>query len=296
MGELFLRYEYPLAASQLMLAMLGMGATLRVADFVEVLRYPTGIVLGLALQLLGVPLLAFATGRLFGLEPGLAVGLVLVAAVPGGTLSNVLTYFARANVPLSISLTAVTTLGSLVTTPVVLALFASAHLAADFEMPVARIAGEIAYCLLGPLSLGMALGNAFPSRREALASWSIRASLGVIALMVVGAVSADRVDAMQYGGAALGTLVLFSAAVFVAGYAVCTAAGLRSEDRMAIAIEACFRNTSLALLVKASAFPVVAGVPDPVADGAFFVALLYAGLAGAVVTGPVVWHRRARAV
>ena len=67
MGELFLRYEYYLAASQLMLAMLGMGATLRIADFVEVVRYPRAVLLGLAIQLLGVPLVAFGVGRGFGL-------------------------------------------------------------------------------------------------------------------------------------------------------------------------------------------------------------------------------------
>ena len=143
MGNLYLQYEFYFASAQLVLAMLGMGATLRGRDFMEVVRSPKGFGLGLFAVLVAGPLLALGVGRLFGLEPGLATGLVLVAAVPGGTLSNLLTYFAHGNVALSVSLTATATVGCLASTPVVLRLFATGLEDGAFVMPVAKVASDI---------------------------------------------------------------------------------------------------------------------------------------------------------
>jgi bile acid:Na+ symporter, BASS family len=291
-AELYLRYEYAIASTQLALAMLGMGATLRLADFADVIRFPKGVLIGLGTQLLLVPLVAFAFGRVFGLAPGLATGLVLVAAVPGGTFSNVLTWFARGHVPLSITLTAVTTVGALVTTPLVLRVLASEHLPAAFEMPTGRIAYEIGLCLLGPLALGMALGNTFPQRREALARWAIRGSVLLIGVIVAGGIAAERVDASAHGSGVFVALFAFAGLVFAFGFGLCGALGLDSSQRMAVGIEAAFRNTSLALMVKASVFPVFPGVADPFGDAVLFVVLLYGGVALPVVLIPLFWHRR----
>ena len=94
---------------QLLLAMVGMGATLRIEDFALVFRYPRGLALGLALQLLFVPALAAIYIAVLGLGEGWAVGLILVAAVPGGAMSNLLTHIGKGSVPLSIVVTTVTT-------------------------------------------------------------------------------------------------------------------------------------------------------------------------------------------
>jgi hypothetical protein len=101
-SAVFFRYEYPLAAAQLAFAMIGMGATLTVEDLLKVLRVPRGFAVGLAVQLLLIPALALGVSTAFALSAGLAAGLVLVAAVPGGSMSNVFTYFARGNIALSI--------------------------------------------------------------------------------------------------------------------------------------------------------------------------------------------------
>lgn len=291
-GDLYLRYEYTIASTQLALAMVGMGATLRMADFADVVRFPKGAIAGLALQLLLLPLLAFALGRVSGLAPGLATGLILVAAVPGGTFSNVLTWFARGHVPLSITLTAVTTVGALVTTPLLLRLLASEHLPAALSMPAGRIAWEIGLCLIGPLALGMALGHRLPPHREAIARWAIRASVVLIGVIVAGGIAAERVDATAHGASIFAVLLGFASLAFVAGFGLCGVLGLDSPQRMAVGIEAAFRNTNLALLVKASVFPVVPGVADPFGDAVLFVVLLYAGVALPVVMLPLLWHRR----
>lgn len=292
MGAFYLAHEYWFATSQLFLAMLGMGATLRVEDFAAVARAPTGMAAGLLTQLVCVPLLALAVGRLFALPPGVAVGLVLVAAVPGGTMSNVLTYLARGNTPLSIALTAVSTLGCLVTTPLVMRIFAAEHLSASFEMPADRISAEIALTLLGPLAAGMALGARRPGWREPFSRWCIRGSLCVIGMMVIGGAAAGRIDPAAYGWVTPLAIVVFSVLCMNAGILLSRLMRLPRRDRIAVGIEAGVRNTNLALLIKASVFPAELGVVDPIGDGAFFVALLYGGVALFVVLAPLLLHRR----
>lgn len=289
----YAKYEYALASSQLLFAMLGMGALLRPRDFADVFRRPRVLVLGLGLQLVVVPLVALFLVWLLEVPPGIAAGLALVAAVPGGTMSNVFTYFARGNIALSISLTAVTTLLSLVTTPTLLRLLSGTHLPPDFEMPVGQVAFEIGAVLLLPLGAGMAIGTGLPARREVFSRWSIRASFFFIMLMVVGGAGSGRLDATAYG--AIGPLAILALCVTIQSFAWAATrlAGLDVADRVAIGIEVTIRNSNLALLVKASLFPAVAGVVDPIGDGMFFVALMYGGAALPLSMIPIYQGRRA---
>jgi BASS family bile acid:Na+ symporter len=292
MSEFYLNYEYHISSTQLIFAMIGMGATVSPSDFMDVLRFPKGFALGMFSVLVLSPCLALIVGVGFDLEPGLATGLVLVASVPGGTMSNILTYFAKANVPLSISLTAVATTVCLVTTPLILRLFAGTMIGADFQMPGGRINLEIGCFLLLPLAVGIAVGHYADEKRQVLAKVFIRLSLAVIILIVVGAASADRIDAGAYGGKIVAAMACFSLLLYAGGFGLLKVAGLPTGDAIAAAIETGFRNMSLALLIKASLWPIQAGVPDPFADQIFFVALLYGGLAMVFGLIPVFAHRR----
>ena len=119
-AEFYVQYEYWFAAVQLVLAMLGMGATLTGRDFRDVVSEPRAVSLGTIIQIVIVPLSAYLFLRLLGIQDGVAVGLALIAAIPGGTVSNIFTFLARGNSALSISITALTTLACLVTTPLIL--------------------------------------------------------------------------------------------------------------------------------------------------------------------------------
>lgn len=292
MFDTYLLYEYHFASFQLILAMLGMGATLRFADFIEVLRFPKGFILGLVCVLVWSPILAFTIAHLLELQPGIATGLVLISAVPGGTMSNVLTYFARGNVPLSISLTGVATAACLFTTPLILKIFSQASGNTGFEMPAQRIALEIISFLLVPLLLGMFLGARFDEKRELLSKSAIRASLAVIVIMVIGSAGAGRVDAAAYGGKVIFSMFIFCLLLLGTGYLLSLAIRLPSKDAIAVGIEAAYRNVSLAILIKASLFPAVPGVPDAFADQVFFVALLYGAFGIVVVVPAILLYRR----
>lgn len=292
MFQLYLAYEWYFAAVQLALAMLGMGATLRVADFVDVVRRPRALLVGGAVQIVGIPLVAVAANAALQPPSGVAFGLILVAAMPGGAMSNVLTYFAKGNVPLSIALTGLVTLSCIVTTPVVLRLLTGPLVPPDFVMPVASIAFDIAACLLVPLAIGMALGAAAPASRGALARWCIRGSLAVVVCIAIGAAGAGRLDPAAYGPAALLAILALAFAAQQAGTLAGWLVGLPRADVGAIAIETNIRNTNLALLLKASLFPAVPDGADPMADAVLFVALLYGGMAGPLAVPLVLLHRR----
>lgn len=276
--------------------MLGMGALLSPRDFVSVLTAPRGLLVGLGVQLLVFPLLASGLGRALPVPPGIAAGLVLVAAVPGGTMSNVATYLARGNIALSIALTAITTVGSLVMTPLILRIFVGLHLPPDFEMPTGRIAREIGVSLLVPLALGMLIGARISDRRAGFSRWSIRGSLFVIALMVIGAGGSGRLDPERYGAIGPVAILLLALVGQLVTLGICLLARVTREDRVAIGIEATIRNTNLGILVKASLFPAVVGVIDPIGDGMFFVALLYGGAALFVAMPLILVSRRRLAV
>jgi BASS family bile acid:Na+ symporter len=295
MFETYLQYEYHFAAAQLLFVMLGMGATLGVRDFLDVFREPTAFFVGIGTQLVAAPLVALLVGVWLDPPAGLGLGLILLAAVPGGTMSNLATWLARGNVPLSISLTAVTTLGSLVMTPFLLELLMGSQLPTGFVMPAGRVAFDIAFILLGPLALGMVIGNAAPRHRLVFSRWCIYASFAMIGVIVVGSAGAGRIDASAFGWFGPGVIAIFSAAVQVAGVLPGLLLGLPRRDLVAIGVEVTIRNSNLALLLKASLFPAVPGVADPVADGVLFAVLLYGGIALPVALPLIVFGRTGQA-
>ena len=111
--------------------MLGMGLTLKLEDFQRVFLQPKMVATGVGLQYCVMPLLGWSIGELFGLHPELAAGLILVSCCPGGTASNVVVYLARANVALSVTMTAVSTLLAVVATPFLTAWLAGAKVPVD---------------------------------------------------------------------------------------------------------------------------------------------------------------------
>jgi BASS family bile acid:Na+ symporter len=288
-------YEYPLASAQLILAMLGMGALLTPRDFILEVKNPKSLVTGLSFQWVLVPLIALALGEVLPIPAGIAVGLIFVAVVPGGTMSNILTLFGRGNIALSIALTSITTVAALATTPLLLKLLVAEFLPEDFSMPVGRIARDIFGTLIIPLLLGMLLRSRTTTYYAAqLAKWAIRLSLLMILIMVVGASGSGRLSIATYGVAGVASLVIFALVVQASTQLAARIFRLATGDGLAITVEATFRNISLAVAVKATVFPAQVGVLDPIGDAVLFVALLYGGVSMFMTLVPVLIHRRLR--
>lgn len=277
MGEIYIAYEYWFAAFQLVFAMFGMGATLTTADFKDVLTEPKAVAFGTLIQLAFVPVIAYLFINAVGVAGGVAVGIALIAAIPGGTTSNIFTYFAKGNIPLSISITAITTLACLLTTPLVLGLLITQYLPTDFSMPTGQIIREIALTLLLPLMIGMAVLRALPKLAPTISKWSIRLSLLGILAIVVGSSGAGRLDMNAFGTNNLVLVIIFIILIGAIGWVAARALQLTQTDSTAIEMEVIVRNVNLGVLIKASMFPAAAGA-DPIGDMVLFTVLLYGGI------------------
>jgi BASS family bile acid:Na+ symporter len=220
------------------------------------------------------------------------VGVALVAAIPGGTMSNVFTFLARGNVALSIALTAVTSFLCLLTTPIVLGLLISQHVPTDFDMPAAKIAVEITLILMLPLVMGMVVLEVFPNAARRFSKYCILASVFIIVLIVIGASGAGRIDFDLIADRDIQILLVFIAGLATFSWFAPRLLGLNSRDSTAVNIEVTFRNGNLGLLIKASLFPAVVGVPDPIGDMVLFTVLLYGGMVFPVAAAQVYLHGR----
>ncbi len=275
-------YVVPL---QLMLAMAGMGATLAPTDFLAVLKSPQELTLGIAYQLVLVPALAVAFTLVLDLGPGWSVGLILVAACPGGATSNLLTYLARGNLPLSISLTTVVTLGSLLTIPTLLSLLAAQHLPAGFSPPIAEILFSIVVYLLVPLAFGMVL-HRVASWARTFSSWAVRASVILVLFIAISSMGTGRIEPFAHGWAPPLTVLAF--ALVLATSAPLLSRALRREepDTVALTIEVTVRNVAIALLLVFFFFD---GQEEQ--GHVLYTILLYSGVSGPATLPILFLHR-----
>ncbi len=293
MAEFYVQNEYWFAAAQLVLAMLGMGATLTGKDFRDLAREPLAVTVGTAVQLVAVPLTAYLFLRLFGIQGGVAVGIALIAAIPGGTVSNIFTFLSRGNSALSISITGITTLACLLTTPLILSLLISQQLPEDFTMPRGQVISEIALTLLLPLAVGMAYLYMYPRTAAAFSRWCIRGSLLGILFIVVGSAIAGRLDAAAFGVHNMLLVTLFTLVLTVMAWGVPRLLKLAPADVTAIEFEVVVRNINLGVLIKASLFPAAAAGTAALGDMVLFSLLLYGALQ-LLIGAPLIWMARRR--
>lgn len=288
----YAQFEYLLSAALLVLAMFGMGTTLRPVDFAGVARAPQGVLLVIVLQILVTPLLAIGLARAFSLPPEVAIGMLLVAALPGGLFSNVMTFVGRGNVALSVSATAICTLGCLVTTTFVLKTFGSTQLPDDFSMPAGRILSEISLCLLVPLTLGMVFTRMWPHWARRTTKFCIRGSLVLLGLIIVGSSVSGRMDVTQFGWKSPLAIVLSQIIAIWICYLFGAVLRLPVRDSFAVAIEVVVRNAHLGVLLKASLFPAGDEKAGLMGGGVLFVVLFYGGISLLMGGFEVVSRRR----
>lgn len=228
-----------------------LGLTLRAADFAEVLRRPRAFAVGLAGQLVMLPALGFAVAAASGLDATMAVGLMVLAACPGGASSGLLTHLARGEVALSIALTAVTSVVAMLSLPLVLdlALRAFADDALRIELPLAATVARIFVLTTLPVAAGMALRAwrpAFAQRAEPAAGRVATALFVAIVLATFWSQRAVLALHLPTIGAAC---VALNAAVLALAWTGGRAAGLARRERIAVATECGLQNSALGIYV-----------------------------------------------
>ena len=145
------QFEQALSAIVVCFVMLGMGASLTVGDFNRALRQPQGLAIGLACQYGIMPLLGFTLVKVLNLTDALAIGVLIIACMPGGTTSNMFTYFARGNLALSVLMTVASTVCGVVAIPLLLSIYAGAL---DLTIPKQNIVLALVIMMV-PVGIGM---------------------------------------------------------------------------------------------------------------------------------------------
>jgi bile acid transporter len=155
--------ETKLLGVMMMVIMLGMGASLTFRDFLIAFKKPRGVVVGLVCQYGVMPFLGYLLAVLLGLPPALAVGLILMGCMPGGTTSNIFTYFSKGALALSIMMTSVSTMVAVVLVPILISFYSGlAGITGEFSIPAANVA-QVLVVLLVPTVLGMVLRKVNPN-------------------------------------------------------------------------------------------------------------------------------------
>ena len=230
--------------------MLGLGLSLGMADFVRVLRYPRAVLIGLVMQMLVLTSICFGIVILFRLPPELAVGMMLLAASPGGATANIYSHLAHGDVALNITLTAVNSLLSLFALPFIvggaLAYFMGSE---QYVPPPFKKVIEVGVIILGPVAVGMLLRARF-ARLAARMERPIRLfSVLLLAALIVAAVVEQWSVLVRYFAVVGAACLVFNLASMGLGYAVPLAIRLPNRQAIAIAMEIGIHNGTLAIFI-----------------------------------------------
>ena len=228
-----------------------MGTTLKVDDFINVFKNPKAIAVGISAQYIIMPIMAFTLAGVFSLDTALTAGLILVGTVPGGTASDVITFIAKGDVALSVSLTAVSTVISPILTPVITLVLISNQI--HFN-PVAMFISIIQIVIV-PIFLGLILNYKFPNFCEKLKDYLPTVSSIVICLIVAGVIGANKQAILTSSTVILVVIVLQYFMSMLIGFGIGRLAGLDKKQIITVAIEIAFQNSGLSTSLAKTHFP-----------------------------------------
>ncbi|UWR21536.1 bile acid:sodium symporter family protein [Sulfitobacter sp. S190] len=283
--DILINVVLPLSLAIIMLS-LGIGLTLD--DFARVARQRRGFLAGAVCQMLLLPLVGFTVATVFGLSPELAVGVMLLALCPGGVTSNILTRLARGDVALSVSLTAVISLVSVVTMPV-LAAWSVAHFmgAAAPQVSVTSLGIAMFVITALPVCLGVAVRHKAPQFADRVEPVLTKLATALFILIVVAALGSNWALFVENIAVLGPVLITFNAALMLMGLAVAALCALDTAGRKTLSIETGVQNATLGITLAALISGQTDGFSTLAMPSAFYGVTMY------LVAAPfVLWFRR----
>lgn len=252
MFDLFFGIVMPIG---LIIIMAGMGMTLDLAAFKRVLTFPVPILAGLSAQMLLLPLVALGLVLLFDVDSMIGLGLILLSASPGGVTSNALTYVVKADVALSVSLTAINSLLISVTLPVVLLIGArmiDASLSTDIDLPFSRMIGQLLGVTVFPIATGMLLRQFLPNFAHQSEPFIRVFSVVLLALMLI-ILWITEYQLFLGNARQIGLLIFCLLMITMSlGYGLAGALSLPEPQRFTILLEVGIQNTVMSVYVAAN--------------------------------------------
>ena len=230
--------------------MLGLGLSLAVADFTRIVRYPKAVLVGLFIQMFVLTGICFGIAVLFKLPPELAVGMMLLAASPGGASANIFSHLAHGDVALNITLTAINSALSLVALPFIVSLAMQYFMASDqYVPPPFKKIIEVGVIILGPVLIGMFVRSRFPAFAERMEKPIRIFSVLLLAVLVAVSVAQQWAAFVKYFPAVGIACLVFNLASLGIGYSVPRLVKLPDKQAIAIAMEIGIHNGTLAIYI-----------------------------------------------
>lgn len=234
--------------------MVGLGLSLSSRDFRQVLAGPRAVIVGIVGQMVGLPVLGYLIVRIFGLDPVYGLGLMVLALSPGGALSNAIVFLSRADLALSVTLTAIASMMTPLTIPLAYGWLAASFTgeSADVALPIGRTLGQLLAISVLPIALGMALKKGFPAFAERVGR-PVRIVSVVFFVTVIGGIIQQNRDVLPVGIHVVGPAALALASSSLAvGFLGARWARLGFSQAITIAIELGMQNAATATFVTAT--------------------------------------------
>ncbi|MGI9327341.1 MAG: bile acid:sodium symporter family protein [Pseudomonadales bacterium] len=269
----------------LRLVMVGLGLSLRLVDFKRVVVFPKAVTIGLIAQLIGLPAAAFGLSVLFSAPPAIAVGLVILAACPSGVTANAYSFASRADVPLCITLSAITSIVTVFTIPflidLALSMFFGAGQATQIS-PMGMLVSLMTFTLV-PLAIGMTLRIVFPDMAERVVEPIRKAVLYLMMLVLLLGIVSSYQDLLEHFATAGPLVVVMTLVTMGFGYGAAKVSGLPMPQVVTITFEVGVQNLALAFAITFN----ILQRPDLAVAG-----LIYAVIMPAAALGFVAVARR----
>ena len=260
----------------LFVIMLGMGLGLALDDFKRVFIQPKAVGIGLVAQLVLLPIFGFLLASAFSLSPELAVGVMVLSACPGGPTSNLMTYLAKGNVALSITLTAISSLITVLTIPLVVNFSMQRFLgeAVLLQLPFVPTVIQIAVITLTPVAIGMAVNHyapRFAARVEKGVKWL---SLFFLTLIIIGLLVKESENVLGFFLQVGWVMLTLNVLTMALGYVLATVMKLDHSSSVAITCEVGIQNGTLAIAVSSA--PTLLNNPTMAIPAAIYSLIMFA--------------------
>jgi bile acid:Na+ symporter, BASS family len=237
--------------------MFTMGATLSYQDFGRMIRQPTPIAIGVLLQFVLMPMIAWLIVRIFHLPDYLAVGIILVACSPGGTASNIICYLSRGDVALSISLTTCSTLLATLLTP----MLTFVYIGQTIDVPVFPMIMNIAQVVILPVFAGVCINALMPKQLSRFRHTMSLSAIITVCLIIASAISAVHDEFNSLGPILILAVILLNLLGYATSYLIASILRFNSKIARTIAIEVAMQNSGLAVVLALQHFNAIASLP-----------------------------------
>jgi BASS family bile acid:Na+ symporter len=226
----------------LQVIMFGMGTTIGWSDFANIVKMPGAVLIGLACQFIFMPAIGFILAGIFDFPPEIAAGIILIGCSPSGLASNVMAYLAKANVPLSITITSCATIMAPLMTPLLMRWLGGQYI----SISVTSMMLDILQMIIIPIVIGLAVHHYLPRLVERLKNWLPVVSMAGIALIIVIITASGRQALLTIGFTLLIAVILHNLMGYTLGYLGAKLFRLPEKDCRTIAIEVGLQNAGLA--------------------------------------------------